>query len=341
MNTKKLLEWYKQHKRNLPFRNTNDPYTIWISEIIFQQTRIEQGLPYYYKFIKEFPDIFSLAQASEDKVLKLWQGLGYYSRARNMHHTAQTIVNNYDGKFPQTKKELLQLKGIGDYTAAAIASLAFGEPVGAVDGNVSRFLTRFFGLDIPIDSYQGKKQLTMLANRFIDKKQPGISNQAMIELGALVCKPKNPDCQNCPLQNKCTAYATGTIENLPVKKNKTIVKTRFLNYFLVRYKDEIIIEKRTQKGIWQNLYQLPLIETHKEIHKATDIFYKKLSEKYQIEINELIFIEKNIHQLTHQKLIIIFWLIRTSTRNNKFIHLNKLKNKAFPIIISKFLDNNL
>jgi len=341
MDTKKLLEWYEQHKRDLPFRNTKNPYKIWISEIIFQQTRIEQGLPYYNKFIEKFPDIFQLAQANEDEVLKLWQGLGYYSRARNMHQTAKNIVKTFNGNFPQTKKDLIRLKGIGDYTAAAIASLAFNEPVGAVDGNVSRVLTRFFGMDIPIDSYQGKKHLISIANRYIDKKQPGIFNQALIELGALICKPKNPDCKNCPLQNNCIAYTTATTENFPVKQKKNSIKTRFLNYFLIRHNDEIIIEKRKAKDIWQNLYQLPLIETNKEIKLITDLIINALSKKYEINIQTVNSIEKNIHQLTHQKLIIKFWSIETSTKNHFFTPVKDLKNKAFPIIISKFLDNYL
>ncbi len=341
MNKKILLDWYQQNARDLPWRKTRNPYKIWLSEIILQQTRVRQGLPYYYKFLQNFPDIFSLAKADEEKIMNLWQGLGYYSRARNMHFTAKDIVQNYQGIFPKTKKELIKLKGIGDYTASAIASFAYDEPVGVVDGNVNRFFSRYFGVEIPVNSHQGKKYFTQLADKLIDKKQPGIFNQALMEFGALHCKPTKPLCKNCPFQSKCVAFKIGNIEKFPIKNKKTPIKTRFLNYFLIRKNHQILIEKRIQNDIWKGLYQLPLIETNQLIKQPGIDFYKKLLDIYKISADDIIFLEEHTHRLTHQKLIIRFWKINIKSENAKFTDIKQLKNKGFPIIISKFLDNNI
>jgi len=257
----KLIEWYKVHQRILPWRGINDPYRIWISEIILQQTRVVQGLDYYNRFIERFPDVHSLAVASEQEVLKYWQGLGYYSRARNLHATAHNLETNFGGKFPEDYKSILSLKGIGEYTAAAIASFAFNAPYPVVDGNVFRFLSRLFAIEEPIDTANGKKLFTELANRMMDKSQAGLFNQAIMEFGALQCIPASPDCSACPFEAQCMACSSGKVNDFPVKCNKTKVKTIYLYYFHIHSGNHIYIRKRKEKGIWQNLYEFPMIES--------------------------------------------------------------------------------
>lgn len=259
-----LLQWYEQNKRELPWRNTVDPYAIWLSEIILQQTRIDQGLAYYLRFIKAFPTIKEFAAASEDKILKLWQGLGYYSRARNMHITAKTIINEYNGKFPADYQKLLSLKGIGEYTASAIASIAFNLPYATVDGNVFRVLSRQFGIDTPINSSKGKKEFTILANQLLDKTQPGNFNQALMEFGAIYCTPRNAACDNCPINETCIAYKSNTVPAFPVKAGKVKIKTRYFNYFIIEHDNTTFLVKRTGNDIWRNLYEFPLVETKAE-----------------------------------------------------------------------------
>ncbi|MDU1904396.1 MAG: A/G-specific adenine glycosylase [Dysgonomonas sp.] len=257
----RLTEWYKVNKRELPWRETKDPYLIWISEIILQQTRVVQGYDYYIKFTKAFPDVKSLANAHEDEVLKLWQGLGYYSRARNLHAAAKMIISDYNGVFPSDYNNILSLKGIGEYTAAAIGSFAFSLPYAVVDGNVFRFLSRFFAIDTPINTTQGKKIFTELANELLDQNNPGDHNQAIMEFGALQCVPVSPGCSVCPLSDKCLAYAKNEVSMYPVKEGKTKVKERFFNYLDIRCGDFLYLNKRTGNDIWKNLYELPLIET--------------------------------------------------------------------------------
>lgn len=244
----------------MPWRETTDPYLIWVSEVILQQTRVDQGLSYYFRFTEQFPDIRSLAEAAEDDVLKCWQGLGYYSRARNMHAAAKMVMERFSGCFPHTYEEIASLKGIGEYTAAAIASFAFRLPYAAVDGNVYRVLSRIFGIDMPIDEGKGKRYFSGLAQELLKGHSPDEFNQAMMEFGALQCVPRSPDCQYCPLKEKCMAYASGTIDKLPVKKGKTTVKPRYFNYLHVYTANETLLSKRTGKDIWQNLYEFPLIE---------------------------------------------------------------------------------
>lgn len=256
-----LINWYRRNHRKLPWRETNDPYKIWLSEIILQQTRVDQGRSYYEKFVDKYPKVADLATADQEEVLKDWQGLGYYSRARNLHSAANMIVEDFDGKFPNTYLEIKQLKGVGDYTAAAIASFAYGEAKAVVDGNVYRLLARYFGIETPIDSTQGKKEFTALAQQLIPEDQAGIYNQAIMEFGALQCKPKNPDCQTCPLQTSCAAYAADKIDLLPIKARKTKVRDRFFHYLILETADQMILRKRSGKGIWQNLFDFPLIET--------------------------------------------------------------------------------
>ncbi|MGQ0829470.1 MAG: A/G-specific adenine glycosylase, partial [Bacteroidota bacterium] len=260
----KIIVWYNKNKRDLPWRNTTDAYLIWLSEIILQQTRVDQGMNYYLKFAKEFPSVKHLAKANDEKVMKLWQGLGYYSRARNLHTTAKTITDKYQGKFPNKYADILSLKGVGEYTAAAIASFAFNKPHAVVDGNVYRVLARVFGIITPIDSTQGKKEFYQLANQLINKKEPAAHNQAIMELGAIQCKPVNPDCSVCVLNTMCFAYFKKRVTEFPVKSKTTKVRNRYFNYVVLHYKGTIAINKRGEKDIWTNLYDFPLIETAKE-----------------------------------------------------------------------------
>lgn len=255
-----LIKWYNDHKRDLPWRDINDPYLIWISEIILQQTRVNQGIAYYFRFVERFPTVGKLAEANEDEVLKYWQGLGYYSRARNLHKAACQIVNEFGGAFPTKHSEVLKLAGVGEYTAAAICSFAYNEPYAVVDGNVYRVLSRLFGIETPIDSGAGKKEFTHLAQDLLSNSEPALHNQALMEFGALHCVPSSPDCVNCPLQSICKAFEYDLIGRLPVKKQKTKVINRFFNYLFVEYKGHTYLQKRVAKDIWQNLYEFPLIE---------------------------------------------------------------------------------
>ena len=260
-----LLLWYLQNKRDLPWRNTTNPYFIWLSEIMLQQTRVAQGLPYFLSFIEAFPSIFDLANADEEQVLKLWQGLGYYSRARNMHKTAQIVAFEFDGNFPDNYNDLLKLKGIGEYTAAAIASFAFNEVVPVVDGNVFRVLSRYFDIITDIATSGAKKEYAALAKELIPKDKPALFNQAIMEFGALQCMPKKPNCNICIFNNSCVALKKKKVAELPVKSKKTKVTYRYFNYVIFLDNDEnTIITKRTQKGIWQNLYEFPVIETNED-----------------------------------------------------------------------------
>lgn len=259
-----LINWYLQNKRNLPWRETSNPYNIWLSEIILQQTRVTQGLPYYLKFIENFPTVHDLAKAEEETVLKLWQGLGYYSRARNLHTTAKYISFELGGNFPNNYTDLLQLKGVGEYTAAAIASISFNENIAVVDGNVFRVLARYFGIELDISQSKTKKEFQKVANDLLPKGKATVFNQAMMEFGARQCVPQNPDCENCVLNTSCFALQKNKIKELPIKTKKLKIKNRYLNYVVVKDKNEhFLIEQRTENGIWKNLYQFSLIETKK------------------------------------------------------------------------------
>ncbi len=261
--SKLLADWYQINKRDLPWRKTSDPYQIWISEIILQQTRVNHGINYYLRFIERFPTVIELAKAHEDEVLKYWQGLGYYSRARNLYKAAQQIVSKFNADFPKQHDDILQLSGIGDYTAAAICSLAYNQPYAVVDGNVYRVLSRLYGIETPIDSGIGKKQFAELAQNLLSMAEPATHNQAMMEFGALQCVPSSPNCGICPLQSVCQAYVTNEITNLPVKLQKTKTTNRYFNYLFIKYNDFTFLQKRTAKDVWQNLYEFPLIESDK------------------------------------------------------------------------------
>ena len=258
-----LIEWYQNNRRDLPWRRTKNPYLIWISEIILQQTRVAQGYDYYQRFVKRFPDVFSLADADEDEVMKYWQGLGYYSRARNSHAAARSMAEA--GGFPKTYKEVLALKGVGGYTAAAICSFAYGMPYAVVDGNVYRVLSRWLGIETPIDSTEGKRIFAEVAAELLDKAQPGLYNQAIMDFGALQCTPVSPNCMFCPFIDTCVARQKGLVDTLPVKQHKAKVTNRYFNYIYVRMGAHTLINKRTGNDIWKNLYELPLIETESEV----------------------------------------------------------------------------
>lgn len=258
--TEALLDWYADNKRDLPWRGTTDPYRIWISEIILQQTRVVQGYEYFLRFIRRFPDVRTLASASEDEVLKYWQGLGYYSRARNLHAAAKSM----NGKFPESYQEVRALKGVGDYTAAAICSIAYNMPYAVVDGNVYRVLSRYCGIDVPIDSTEGKKLFAALADEMLDKSRPAAYNQAIMDFGAIQCTPQSPNCMFCPLADSCSALSKGLVMQLPVKQHRIKTSNRYFNYIYVRMGAYTFIHKRSGNDIWKNLYEPPLIETDRE-----------------------------------------------------------------------------
>jgi A/G-specific adenine glycosylase len=283
-----LIFWYLQNKRDLPWRNETHPYPIWLSEIMLQQTRVAQGLPYYLKFIEAFPTVFDLARASEEQVLKLWQGLGYYSRARNLHATAREIAFEHNGNFPDSYDGLLKLKGVGDYTASAIASICYNEPTAVVDGNVYRVLSRVFGIDTAVNSSTGVKEFKLLAQELIDVEQPGTYNQAIMEFGARYCVPQNPDCANCIFSDRCEAFRKRQVDMLPVKIRKQKIKERHFNYLVLLSEEEqaTILRRRNKKGIWQSLYEFPLIETSAEVswnEISGSEEFRKISESNKIE----------------------------------------------------------
>lgn len=345
--SKKIIDWYVANKRDLPWRNTSNPYFIWISEVILQQTRVNQGMSYYKDFINIYPNISLLAKASEDKILKVWEGLGYYSRARNMHTAAKQIIKEYEGKFPTSYDSLIKLKGIGEYTAAAIASIAYSKPHAVVDGNVYRVLSRVYNIATPINTSKGKKEFYALANEILDKKNPGIHNQAIMELGAIICTPQKPSCNNCCIQEHCYAYMAGKQDELPVKLKKAGVKKRYFFYFFMHSKNKFIIQKRTNKDIWQGLYELPLIETE----EALEIEEVILQWKKKMRVNKHVFTIKNIsplytHKLTHQTIYAHFIniemkeLSKLCTENSTIAITNKnIQHYAFPILIINYLNS--
>jgi len=340
MFSQHLISWYSINKRDLPWRNTTNPYPIWLSEIILQQTRVEQGTPYYFKFLDAFPTVFDLAQANETSVLKLWQGLGYYSRARNLHATAKYIAFELDGKFPQTFEGLQKLKGVGHYTASAIGSICFNLPTPVVDGNVFRVLARYFGIDTPINSTQGIKEFRELASTLIDHSQPATFNQAIMEFGAIQCKPQNPYCLHCPLNESCVALQKNKVKDLPVKLKKTKIKHRYFNYLVFKTsKNESILQERTLKGIWQNLYEFPLIETNTSTDQNTILNLEKFKELVGNSAFEIsLFNDTDIvHKLSHQHLHTKFWVLEVDTTTQQTIPINEIKTYPVPVLISNFL----
>lgn len=308
--SKKLIQWYNRHHRDLPWRHTTDPYHIWMSEIILQQTRVVQGLPYYLRFVEKYPTVFDLAGAEEQEVLRLWQGLGYYSRARNMHQTARQVVEEFNGRFPETYAGLLKLKGVGEYTAAAIASFAFGQAVPAVDGNVYRVLSRIFGIKTDILSGPAKKEFTEVARELIPKDDPATFNQAMIEFGAIQCQPVAPDCLICPFTTGCYAYANGAQSALPVKIKKTKVRDRHLNYIVLEKEGQLAMSQRGPKDVWQGLYDFYLVETKQPSGESLDQLLHDPQVAYWAGRGRVEAPQKTyVHLLSHQKLHARFWQI--------------------------------
>ena len=338
-----LIQWYLQNKRDLPWRNTTDPYPIWLSEIMLQQTRVAQGMPYFLAFTSAFPTVFDLAKADEEEVLKLWQGLGYYSRARNLHKAAQYVASELNGVFPTTYKELLELKGVGEYTAAAIASFSYNEAVPVVDGNVFRVLSRYFDIETDITLASAKKEFAALAHELMPKNDPATFNQAIMEFGALQCVPKSPDCKVCVFNSSCLALQKKKVDQLPVKSKKLKVRARYFNYIVVSdANSNTVIQKRTAKGIWYNLYEFPLIETEKE--EGFDFITAKVTDEF-FAVADVLSIEacndvSIVHKLSHQHLHIKFWKVRLAAPVVGGISSTQLKSFPFPIVIHNFIEKD-
>lgn len=302
-----LINWFATNRRDLPWRHNPTPYQVWLSEVILQQTRVNQGMDYYLRFIERWPTVTDLAKASEEEVLKMWQGLGYYSRARNLHHCAQQVVAEYKGQFPADFEKFRQLKGIGDYTAAAIASIAFNLPHAVVDGNVYRVLSRLYDIDTPININEGQTLFAQLADDLLNREQPGLHNQALMEFGALHCTPKNPNCLLCPLQAQCLAFTNQTVMQRPVKLQKVKVTTRYFNYLVIRVKNNIYLHKRNDNDIWKNLYDFPCIESEQPM--SVDEVLASEQFKQLIENKPFTIIKTSpifTHKLTHRTIVAQF-----------------------------------
>ncbi|WP_026809075.1 A/G-specific adenine glycosylase [Arenibacter latericius] len=334
-----ILEWYSLYKRPLPWRKTRDPYLIWLSEIMLQQTRVAQGIPYYLTFVKKFPTVHHLANAKEEQVLKLWQGLGYYSRARNLHATAKYISEECNGIFPNTYKELIKLKGVGDYTASAIASICFDRPEAVVDGNVYRVLARYYGVSLPINAKEGVAYFRELANKVMDVHNIKDYNQGIMEFGALQCTPKKPNCNSCPFSESCVALATDTIGELPVKIKKNKVRKRYFNYLVVvDENNSTLLQQRIGPGIWQNLYQFPLLETDNAVE--VEEVSKGLKEVVGVEEPSEVYLynkDQVIHKLSHQHLHTRFWIVHAAETLKDGIKINDLHKYPVPVLIADFI----
>lgn len=340
--SKTLIDWYSKNARELPWRKTKDPYMIWISEVILQQTRVDQGLPYYMNFVKAFPNVQKLHQASEDQVLKLWQGLGYYSRARNMKEAAKQIVEKFNETFPVHYKDIISLKGIGPYTAAAIASFAFDLPHAVVDGNVYRVLARYFGIDLPINSSEGQKKFNELAHQVMEIREIGTYNQAIMEFGALFCKAQNPYCSICPLSSSCEAKSSNRQDVLPVKLKKLKVQKRYLNFILLSNGREILIEKRDHDNIWKGLYQLPLIETEIEMADLDIIESQKFKTILEQQAFKIESIDTVRHKLTHRDLHIRFFHLKIEilpSTKYQVVNIANMDTFALPKPIEVYLES--
>ena len=330
--SEKLIEWYRVNKRNLPWRLTKQPYKIWVSEIILQQTRIEQGEKYYYAFLEKYPNISELAKTNDEELLKVWEGLGYYSRALNMLKASRVVLNNYKGIFPSNYDDLIKLPGIGDYTASAISSICNNEVQPVVDGNVFRFLSRMFKIDLPIDKLKTKTYFKKLGFKLIDLVNPGDFNQAMMDYGSMVCRPKKFQCHKCLFSSNCKAFNSNTVMLYPFKEKRIKIKHRFLNYiFIITNDRKTLIKKRNGNGIWKNLYEFPLIETKKE--SSVNEIIKQLDFKYLKFISE----KKIKHKLTHQQLNISFFTFKVSNFDDDLTDIKALSNYPFPRPINKFI----
>ena len=339
----KLIQWYEKNKRDLPWRHTTDPYQIWLSEIILQQTRVDQGLSYFEKFVKNFPTVQHLAKAPEEKVMKLWQGLGYYSRARNLHQTAKIIVKEKKGKFPDTYNDIIQLKGIGSYTAAAIASFSFNEAKAVVDGNVYRVLSRIFGIVTPIDGTQGKKDFLELADSLLNNKKAAQHNQAIMELGAIQCVSRNPNCNVCPFQHQCHAFKNNQQHSFPQKSKTTKVSNRYFEYFIFTYKNTTYIKQRTANDIWKNLFEFYLVETDKALNEEKVLQNKELKALLKKTNYTIQSISKTYkHVLSHRHIYARFWELSLTSKlssesNYLQVNIHQLQKYAWPRLIDKYM----
>lgn len=336
-----IMAWYSVNKRDLPWRNTKNPYKVWLSEIMLQQTRVDQGMPYYLRFLERFPRVEDLASASEQEVLQLWQGLGYYSRARNLHQTARWVVREGGGEFPGTFEGLKKLKGVGDYTASAIASFCFGLPHAVVDGNVYRLLSRVFGIATPVNLPQGQKEFAVLAQRLLDRKRPGDYNQAIMEFGALQCKPRNPDCSVCELQDICVARRKDMVESLPVKLRKGEVKKRYFHYLVVNDGESLVLEQRQGKDIWERLYQFPLVEATGDLSLEELLASDELKKALKEEVLSVKRINKEavVHKLSHQHIYTYFWEVKTRGSLSGTVPFRELSAYPVPVLIANFVND--
>lgn len=339
--SRQLVPWYRAGHRPLPWRETKDPYRIWLSEVILQQTRVDQGLAYYQRFLQRWPSVVDLAGASEEQVLKQWQGLGYYSRARNLLAAARQVVHGHGGRFPTTHAELVELKGVGDYTASAIASICFGKPDAVVDGNVYRVLARFAGIGTPIDSTEGRRQFKALATELLDPAHPGDHNQAVMELGATVCVPRNPLCDRCPLQSKCVAFSTGTTSELPVKAGRTKTRNRYFNYLHISTPNGLYMQQRGPGDIWQGLFELPLIESERPLKRQAILttLNKTFGPGWKIIAGS----ERPAHVLSHQVIHATFWRAIPSKTFTipapwRLLPLESVRDLALPKLMEKWMD---
>lgn len=344
--TEKLIDWHRTANiRTLPWKQEHDPYRIWLSEILLQQTRAQQGIPYYMRFVEAYPTIEDMAAANDEEAFRLWQGLGYYNRCKNMLATARYIVEELKGKFPDTYESLLLLKGVGAYTAAAIASFAYGLPYAVVDGNVYRVLARYFGIDVPFDTNEGKKEFHTLAQELLHTRDSGSYNQAIMDLGATVCTPQKPLCNECPLQKNCVAYRQGLVNMLPVRSKKVQVRKRYFHYIILRAKDKIWIQKRNDKDIWQNLHQFLLVE-HTEPLRTEELMQHDVLKKVANEKSN-VYEGKLTQRLTHQLIETHFYTVDLKQEANmplndgKWVPITTLKKYAFPKTVISFLEKKL
>lgn len=339
-----FINWYLQNKRNLPWRHTQNPYNIWVSEIIMQQTRVAQGLDYYHRFLNKFPTLESLANADIEEVLKVWQGLGYYSRARNLHQGAKYVLQQYSGILPANFIDLLKIRGIGEYSASAIASFAFNLPYAVVDGNVNRVISRIYGIYEPINSSHGMKLIRDIALKILDAKQPGINNQAIMEFGAIQCIAVKPDCKICPLKNECHAFIHDKVEILPVKTKNQKIRKRYFYYLVISYHHSIIMQKRVEKDIWEGLYEFPLIETDNPVnikHILQHDYWFSMFQNSPVTITHQSNEYKHIlsHQKIHATFIHILMDILPEQIATQLVIINKKDIEKFPV--SKLMENYL
>lgn len=342
--SKTILTWYQVHKRDLPWRISPEPYKVWLSEIMLQQTRVAQGLPYFQKFIDQYPTVCDLAHASEEEVLKLWQGLGYYSRARNLHHTAKTVCFEYDGVFPNTYEGLKKLKGVGPYTAAAIGSICFNLPTPVVDGNVYRLLSRYFGVEIPVNTGAGVTYFEQLAKEVMEAEQIGNYNQAVMEFGAVQCVPKSPDCAICPLAESCWAFAQKKVDILPIKQGRQKIRIRHFHYAVpLDSALRTFLFQRPETGIWSKLYEFPLLEKDTEGVPETSELLDALMGRLSLDnLPQIEIIRFNdapiIHKLSHQHLHTTFWLCKMNTLPSAAISWDKAELLPVPVLIANFME---